>query len=96
MIADRIRILREKNNLTQSALAKTLGITRSSINAWELGISTPSTQYIVELALYFNVSTDYILGVNKTATINITGLNDSDIDVVYQLIRHLKDKNATS
>ena len=55
MIADRIKSLREKSNRTQSELAKELGITRSSVNAWEMGISVPSTRYIVELANIFHV-----------------------------------------
>ena len=53
MIADRIKLLREKNELTQSTLAKQLGITRSSVNAWEMGTSVPSTQYIVKLSRIF-------------------------------------------
>ena len=48
MIADRIKALREQKGYTQVELAKRLGITRSSVNAWELGISVPSTQNIVE------------------------------------------------
>ena len=50
MIADTIKNLRQQSGLTQSDLAKRLNITRSSVNAWEMGISIPSTQYIVELA----------------------------------------------
>ena len=67
MVSDRIRLLRERRGLTQSELAKQLGITRSSVNAWEQGISVPSTQYIVELATIFKISTDYLLGVESTA-----------------------------
>lgn len=44
MVADRIRALREQKELTQTELSKLLGITRSSVNAWEMGISVPSTQ----------------------------------------------------
>lgn len=60
MIADRIKKLRQQFGLTQFDLAKKLNITRSSVNALEMGISIPSTQYIVELAELFKVSTDYI------------------------------------
>ena len=91
MIADRKKSLREKSNKTQSELAKQLGITRSSVNAWEMGISVPSTQYIVELANIFHVSTDYLLGVNTTSTISVAGLTDQDIEIVNSLILHLKD-----
>ncbi|MBQ9082792.1 MAG: helix-turn-helix transcriptional regulator [Clostridia bacterium] len=94
MIATRIKFLREQNNLTQTDLAKRLGITRSSVNAWELGISVPSTQYIVELAHIFHISTDYLLGVSDTSSINLCGLTDEDIQVIYNLIAHLKNKNT--
>lgn len=93
MIADRIRCLREKNDITQSALAKHLGITRSSVNAWEMGISVPSTQYIVELSRIFGVSTDYLLGVEKSATISVSGLSEADIQLLYQIITHLKQRH---
>lgn len=92
MIADRIKSLREQQNKTQSDLAKQLGITRSSVNAWEMGISVPSTQYIVELAHIFNVSTDYLLGVKNTATISVAGLNDKDVELINNIILHLKQR----
>lgn len=94
MIADRIKFLREQHNLTQTDLARNLGITRSSVNAWEMGISTPSTQYIVELSSIFRVSTDYLLGVLPTATVNISGLTEEDIQVVQKLVHHLRSKNT--
>lgn len=90
MIAERIKSLREQQNKTQSDLAKQLGITRSSVNAWEMGISVPSTQYIVELAHIFHVSTDYLLGVNTTSTISVAGLSDKDVKLLNSIISHLK------
>ena len=93
MVADRIKGLREQRGLTQTELAKLLGITRSSVNAWEMGISIPSTQYIVELSLIFKVSTDYLLGVDKSASIDVSGLDEKDIEVVHNLVEHLRNKN---
>lgn len=90
MIDERLRQLREESRLTQSELAKRLGITRSSVNAWEMGISVPSTQYIVELAMLYRVSTDYLLGQDKRVTLDISGLSEADIDIIYQLVRHLR------
>ena len=92
MVAERIKKLREQNNMTQAQLSKRLGITRSSVNAWEMGISVPSTQYIVGLASIFRVSTDYLLGVNGTSTINVTGLTDEDIALVNSVVQHLRNK----
>ena len=93
MVADRIKSLREQRGLTQAELSKQLGITRSSVNAWEMGISVPSTQYIVELAGIFGISTDYLLGVDSSASISVAGLDDDDVRIVHALIEHLRGKN---
>lgn len=93
MVADRIKALREQKGLTQTDLSNQLGITRSSVNAWEMGISVPSTQYIVELAHIFKVSTDYLLGVDTSATISVAGLTENDVRLVHSIISHLKEKN---
>lgn len=90
-VADRIRKLREQNGFTQTELAQKLNITRSSVNAWEMGISAPSTQNIIELSELFKVSTDYLLGVNETASISVAGLSDKDIELLHSIISHLKD-----
>ncbi len=90
MIYDRIKFLREQNNMTQADLARQLNITRSSVNAWEMGITIPSTQLIVELASLFSVSTDYLLGVEKTATLDISDLEEADIEIIYNIIQHFK------
>lgn len=90
MTAERIKILREQAGMSQEKLAKRLGITRSSVNAWEMGISTPSTQYIAELAGLFQVSADYLLGLNETATVSIAGLTEADVGLVCHLISHLR------
>ena len=95
MIADKIKDLREKQGLTQSSLSKQLGITRSSVNAWELGISVPSTQYLVELAYLFSVSTDYLLGIDNTATVSVDGLSEKDVQLICEIIQHLRNKNTS-
>lgn len=95
MVADRIKRLREQSDMTQTMLAKHLGITRASVNAWEMGISVPSTQYVIALAGVFDVSTDYLLGVDASSTISVTGLTDGDIAIVHELVDHLREKNRS-
>jgi transcriptional regulator with XRE-family HTH domain len=92
LIADRIKNLRESQGLTQAELAKKLGITRSSVNAWEMGISTPQVQYIVELSNLFKVSSDFILGIDKTSTIDVSGLSSKQTILVLELIGELRAK----
>ncbi|MBS5659846.1 MAG: helix-turn-helix transcriptional regulator [Clostridiales bacterium] len=90
MIANKIKMLRERHNLTQSDLAKKLGLTRSGVNAWEMGISVPSTQYIVELAALFGVSTDYLLDIEKEKSININGLSEKEVGMIIELVEYFK------
>lgn len=92
MIAEKVKKLREQKGLSQAELARLLGITRSSVNAWEMGISVPSTQYIVDLAGVFEISTDYLLGVDSSSTVSVAGLTDADILLVHSIIEHLKNK----
>lgn len=85
LLSERIKMLRESNDLTQSELAKQLGLTRSSINAWEMGLSIPSTQYIVELSKLFNVSSDFILGIENKAVISVEGLSNKEVIALKQV-----------
>lgn len=65
MIGERIKMLRERNGYTQTVLARKLGLSRASVNAWEMGINSPSTQYLIQLAKLLNVSTDFILCIDN-------------------------------
>lgn len=92
MVCDTIKSLRETAGLSQSALAKRLGVTRSSVNAWEMGLSIPTAQYIVELPQLFHVSTDYLLGLNNTQAIYIDRLSQEEKQILYSLIHYFQDK----
>ncbi len=85
-LSEKIKQLRENLDITQSELAKTLGLTRSAVNAWEMGLSVPSTQYVVELAKFFQVSTDFLLGIEENASVSVKGLNEKQISAVLNII----------
>ncbi len=94
MVYETIKMLRERADMTQAELARKLDISRSSVNAWEMGISVPSTQYVVELAQIFNVSTDVILGVQSQNSIDITNLTPEQQKIVSLLVRHFQSENG--
>lgn len=93
MIATRIQELRKNANLTQAELAKKLFVTRAGVNAWEMGITTPSSHYLIALAQFFHVSTDYLLGIQSTCSLDVSGLTEEDVQLVHMLITHLRAKN---
>lgn len=93
MISQRIQELRHRSNMSQSALAKKLNITRSSVNAWEMGISVPSTNMIVELAHIFRVSTDFLLlGNGSSEFISIANLSDEERSIILSLLEIFRSK----
>lgn len=85
-LGEKIKYLRESVGITQTELAKKCGLSRSGVNAWEMSLSIPSTQYIVELAKEFHVSTDFLLGIDETSTISISGLTEKQVAVVLDVI----------
>ncbi len=93
MLADRIKKLREGASMTQAELARRLSLSRSAINSWEIGLSVPTTQYVLELAKLFNVSTDMILGKSDTAVLSVAGLNDDQVEAVNKVIQCFREAN---
>lgn len=57
-----LRQLRSEKNISTYKLADILHVSRSSISNYETGIRTPSYELLVEIANFFNVSIDYLLG----------------------------------
>jgi len=92
MITIRIQDLRKQRGITQSKLAKQIGISRSSVNAWEAGKSMPSVGHLVALADIFNVSTDYLLGREPKSLVHMDNLSNSDARMINELITRLKEK----
>lgn len=95
-LADRIKNLREQAGLTQAEVARSLGLSRSGVNAWEMGLSVPSTQYVVELAKKFDVSTDYLLGMENTSTVSVKGLSEKQVSALIQIIECFRDVESTA
>lgn len=93
MVSEKIRELREIAGYSQSQLAKKLDVTRSSVNAWEMGLSTPTTQYIVALSKLFHVSTDYILGLDSDISISLSGYTPDEIEIIYNLLKYFDKMN---
>ena len=59
---NRMKLLREQHNLSQTDLAKILNISRQSYNFYENEKRDPDTAMLIRIADFFNVSLDYLLG----------------------------------
>ncbi len=66
-LSENIKRLRRKRDITQETLAQFLGVSFQSVSKWERGESYPDMTMLPEIAGFFGVSTDELLGVNRAA-----------------------------
>lgn len=64
MIGEIIKTLRIEKNMSQQALAEKIGVSQKAIDYWERGVNEPKASYIIKLATFFNVTSDYLLGIS--------------------------------
>lgn len=58
----RLKELRQEKGLTQAEVAKSVKTSQRNIGRWENGENEPTASFIAKLAEFFQVSTDYLLG----------------------------------
>lgn len=58
----RLRRLRERRRINRKALGECCGLSKNMIGKYERGEKEPSIRALIEIADYFEVSTDYLLG----------------------------------
>ena len=98
---NRLKSLRTKQKVSQTAVAKHLGVTRAAYNSWEKGKYIPNKKNLDELALYFNVETTYFESdyeiVNKYLQLNeinqkklLTMANELYVSQLYKYQVHAK------
>ncbi len=85
-----LKQLRLEAGYTQQQLASRLGVTKSVVSYYELQARYPSPEVLVKIAAVFHVSTDYLLGLEKKETLDITGLSDDDVITLKRLVASLK------
>ena len=89
-LSERIRTLRQIKNISQSKLAEHLGLTKGAVNAWESDSTQPTLIYVMKLSKYFNVTSDYLLGLTNQKMINVDGLTDKQISTLNDIIADIR------
>lgn len=94
LTADRIKELRNARSLTQTQLAKKLSVTRASVNAWEMGISVPTIDKVIDIANFFHVTTDYVLGNDSSKLIDVSNLETEEFELVQGLLAYFDNAKS--
>ncbi len=80
VFSSRLRILRENKKLSQSALAKKIGVTKSTIYRYENNNLMPTLNKAVLLAQVLNTTLDHLVGMDDIPTIKLKNLEENQIE----------------
>jgi len=86
----KLKELRTQAGLTQLQLGDLIGVTKSVISFYELQERTPSPDVLIKLAGVFHVTTDYLLGLDKRETLDISDLDKDDIAILRGMTERLR------
>ena len=94
-----IKDLRTSAKLTQKELAFIIGVSQQTISLWESGFAVPDATAIIAISKYFNVSSDYLLGLNvankrhyiKQVKIN-RNFKKSELEQVRSILDFLREQ----
>ena len=86
----RLKELRKKRELTQKEVASRLDLHPNTIRSYENNTLTPSVENLVDLAILYNSSVDYILGLSKRTNIYIDDCTEEQQCLILDLIRVAK------
>ena len=91
---ERLRILRKKAGMTQQELAEKANVSKSVISFYEHKDRAPSPEVLKRFAEIFEVSTDFLLGIERNTPnmIDVSGLTESEIAALQIIVESMKEK----
>lgn len=89
----RLKQLRRDKHLTQTQVAKRIGVTASMVSSYETDIRLPSYEVMVRIADLFGVTVDYLLCREDKRFIDISQLSDEEAAVVCNMVELLKKRS---
>ena len=92
MLGQRLHELRLAYGWSQVELAKRLSLSKQTVSNWENENILPSIEMLVRVAKLFNVSTDYLLGLDNVPRLSIEGLPTEMVAHLSMLIDDYKKK----
>ena len=86
----RIRQLRKTYNMSQEDLGRRVDRSKSVISSYENNIKIPPLEILTQMAAIFNVSLDYLVGIDKAEMIAVNGLSRQQKALIRTLVAEFK------
>lgn len=95
-LAGRLALARKSRGLSQQQVAARIGVTRRTVSDYETERRQPSLEMLKELAKCYQVSADYLLGIEKSNSfvLDLDGLTSKEKDIICNLVDDMQVKNA--
>lgn len=93
-LGEKLKKLRIEKKLTQKQLASRLGVAISAISSYESDTRCPTFDTLINYARIFHVSTDYLLGLESSRTLDVSGLSEDEILAVGHIIDIIREKKS--
>ena len=92
----RIKELREQHKMSQEQLGRRIDRSKSVISSYEYNIKIPPLDILTKIAVIFNVSLDYLVGIDKTEMVSIDGLTEQQKQLLQTIVFEFKDRAKTT
>ena len=93
MFGERLKALRLTNGLSQEELGKRFGVTKQTISNWENENITPALDMFINIVEFFQSTPNFMLGYEMKVGLDVTGLSDTEVAHLMQLIDDLKARH---
>ena len=91
----RIKELRESKKMSQEELGRRIGRSKPVISNYENNIKTPPLDVLTNIAFVFNVSLDYLVGIDKKEMVSIEGLSKNQKYIISLLLEEFMSQEKT-
>ncbi len=90
---ENLKRLRKSRNMTQAEFGGHVGLSKAVISKYENGIGFPTLDVLRQIAEYYDVTADWLLGIPGEQTVCVTGLTESQIETVCRIIAEFRAAN---
>ena len=85
-LGNKLKTLRIQRQMTLKDVACRVGVSKSIVSAYENGSRRPSYEMLIKLARLFDVTTDYLLGLEQQKQLDLSGLTIAQQESLYNLV----------
>ena len=89
----RLTEMRNMHGYSQTQVARIVGVSHDSISSYERGFREPPLDVLIKLAHLYRVSTDYLLGISKNKSIDMSWLDEDVFTAICTIVDKFSEKN---